>query len=177
MLGAAKRQADAMRSAADHLAFLHAELQGSAAPLYDVPTAFEVLQTGGADVYVGERPVGFNSDCGGTSPMCPGLLRVPQTVRAHFPCVSACDGIWTWAQQVSSHPTQDPPAHRPAGLHGFHCDVDTGRSDRCMCRYLWLSAIMHRGDSGPRQRTRSQALGSRAAHERPPTRPAHSGGS
>ena len=46
MLGAAKRQAEAMRSAADHLAFLHAELAGSAAPVYDVPTAFEVLQTG-----------------------------------------------------------------------------------------------------------------------------------
>ena len=46
MLGAAKRQAEAMRSAADHLAFLHAELGGSAAPIYDVPTAFEVLQTG-----------------------------------------------------------------------------------------------------------------------------------
>ena len=37
-----------MRNAADHLAFLHAELQGSAAPSYDVPTAFEVQQTGDA---------------------------------------------------------------------------------------------------------------------------------
>ena len=46
VLGAAKRQADAMRGAADHLAYLHAELQGSAAPIYDVPTAFEVQQTG-----------------------------------------------------------------------------------------------------------------------------------
>ena len=50
VLGAAKRQADAMRNAADHLAFLHAELQGSAAPSYDVPTAFEVQQTGGAPI-------------------------------------------------------------------------------------------------------------------------------
>ena len=37
-----------MRNAADHLAFLHAELQGSAAPSYDVSTAFEVQQTGDA---------------------------------------------------------------------------------------------------------------------------------
>ena len=43
-----KAHADAMRVAADHLAYLHNELEDMRAPAYDVATALEVLQTGGA---------------------------------------------------------------------------------------------------------------------------------
>ncbi|KAK9792764.1 hypothetical protein WJX73_010263 [Symbiochloris irregularis] len=42
--------AEAMRMAADHLAFLHNELEDTRAPAYDVPTALEILQTGAYDL-------------------------------------------------------------------------------------------------------------------------------
>lgn len=42
----AARQGSACSDAADQLAYLHAELQDSRAPPYDVATALEIQQTG-----------------------------------------------------------------------------------------------------------------------------------
>lgn len=46
ILDIAKGHADAMRVAADHIAYLHNELEDTRAPAYDVATALEILQTG-----------------------------------------------------------------------------------------------------------------------------------
>lgn len=46
ILDTAKGHADALRVAADHLAYLHEELEDMRAPAYDIPTAIQILQTG-----------------------------------------------------------------------------------------------------------------------------------
>ena len=46
IVDAATRHTGALRSSADELYRLHQELEASKAPVFDIPTALDVLQTG-----------------------------------------------------------------------------------------------------------------------------------